>query len=63
MLGDELRKLREKQGISQTTLSKMTGIPQTSISDLERNVYIPKADICLILSEALNVDVRVWNCQ
>ncbi|MEO1815300.1 MAG: helix-turn-helix transcriptional regulator [Acetobacterium sp.] len=58
MLGAELKKLRLERNMSQVDLSKITGIPQTSISDLEQNKYIPKVTTCLALANALGVELR-----
>lgn len=58
MLGTELKKLRIERNMSQADLSKLTGIPQTSISDVENNRYIPKITTCLELANALGVDLK-----
>jgi len=58
MLGTELKKLRIERNMSQADLSKITGIPQTSISDVENNRYIPKITTCLELASALDVDLK-----
>ncbi|MBC3798469.1 helix-turn-helix transcriptional regulator [Acetobacterium tundrae] len=58
MLGTELKKLRIERNMSQADLSKLTGIPQTSISDVENNRYIPKITTCLELASALDVDLK-----
>ncbi|MDO9492843.1 helix-turn-helix transcriptional regulator [Acetobacterium sp.] len=58
MLGTELKKLRLERNMSQADLSKITGIPQTSISDVEQNKYIPKVTICLSLANALGVELK-----
>lgn len=59
MFGSELKKLRISRNMSQNDLSKSTGIPQTSISDLERDRYIPKVNVCLKLAKALDVDADI----
>lgn len=58
MLGTELKKLRLERNMSQADLSKITGIPQTSISDVEQNKYIPKVTTCLLLANALGVELK-----
>lgn len=40
-LGDKIRILRLTKGLSQKKLAELTGIPQTTISDFERNKYKP----------------------
>lgn len=57
MFGESIRQARLNRGMSQAQLSSETGIPQTSISDLERDKYIPKADVCLKLAKALDFEI------
>lgn len=49
------RQVIEQQNITQTELSKKTGITQSSISDWLNGKYSPKQDKIDILSRALNV--------
>lgn len=58
MLGSEIRRLRNSKNMSQADLSKATGIPQTSISEIELNKYIPKITTCVSLAKALEVDLQ-----
>jgi transcriptional regulator with XRE-family HTH domain len=37
-LGESLKSLREHAGLSQNALAKLTGVPQSVISDVERGV-------------------------
>ncbi|MGI5949848.1 transcriptional repressor LexA [Peptoniphilus sp.] len=48
-------KILEEKNISQTELSKLTGITQSSISDWKNGKYTPKQDKINILAKALNV--------
>lgn len=58
MFGEYIKEARIEKNLSQTDLSKMTGIPQTSISEMERNVYIPKVDVFIKLSKALEIPIE-----
>ena len=58
------RKVIEQQNITQTELSRLTGITQSSISDWLNGKYSPKQDKIDILSRALNVSpayLMGWN--
>lgn len=48
---------RKKQKITQTELSKMTGVPQATISRLETFATVPTLYIILKLSNALNMKI------
>ena len=52
---DRLKKLMEESKITQTELSKKTGIPQSSLSDWLREKYLPKQDKVDLLARALGV--------
>lgn len=55
--GSKLRELRKKQKMSQAYLSETSGIPQTTISDIERGKCIPNIDQVYKLSKALKVAI------
>ena len=57
MLGDLIKNKRIALNLSQSKLGEITNIPQTSISDIEKNKYIPKIDVCLKLAETLTISV------
>lgn len=48
-------KILNEKNITQTELSKLTGITQSSISDWARGKYLPRQDKVYILSKALKV--------
>ncbi|HBG7381142.1 TPA: helix-turn-helix transcriptional regulator [Clostridioides difficile] len=56
-IGYKLRYYRKNSMLSQSELSKMTGIAQTTISDLEKDKYMPKVDTLCKLAQALDVDI------
>lgn len=56
--GEKLRHYRQLKEMSQVDLSKITDIPQTTISDLERNKYSPNINVLIIVAQALGVTVQ-----
>lgn len=58
LLGDAMRILRVREGISQEELSERTGISRTYISMLERNQVAPSDDWMQRIKKALNWDAQ-----
>jgi transcriptional regulator with XRE-family HTH domain len=59
--GTRLRELRESKGIHQAELARRSGVPQTTISDLENNASKqPTWDKVQLLAKALGVDCRAF---
>lgn len=58
LLGDAMRMLRVREGISQQELSERTGISRTYISMLECNQVVPSDDWMRRIKDALG-----WNVQ
>lgn len=58
MIGDNLKKLRRLKNYSQIDLSKLSGVSQTTISDVENNLYTPNIKKIVALARTLNVDVN-----
>ena len=54
---EKLRNLRKVRGLSQSMLSKLTDIPQTTISDWETEKTSPDLKQLKILCDVLNVSV------
>ena len=52
-----LKVIRQKLGISQSDLEKMTGIDANAFSRYERGVVIPSVEVAQKVAEALNVSV------
>lgn len=52
---ERFNKILKEKKITQSELSKMTGITQSSISDWVRGKYIPRQDKVYVLSKALKV--------
>ena len=55
MLGDELRKARERAGLTQEKLGFEAGVHRTYVSMLERDVKSPTLDVLFRLCKALSV--------
>lgn len=58
-VGENIKNYRKRLGISQSQLSDLSGIPQTTISSLEnRENAVPNLVISLALANALKIDVN-----
>lgn len=49
-IGDRLKRIRKNSGLTQTDVSKATGINNKTLSGYENNVSTPDPDTCLILA-------------
>ncbi len=58
-LGEQVRRLREAQGLSQAQLARRMGTVQSVIARLEAGGVDPKLDTLERLSRALNADLVV----
>jgi transcriptional regulator with XRE-family HTH domain len=56
--GDNMRRLRESQGISQEAFAQKAGIHRTYVGNLERGKHSPTLETILLVARALNVPVR-----
>lgn len=54
-VGQNVRRCREKRGISQEELADASGLHRTYISGIERGVRNPTVHIVQILAQALHV--------
>lgn len=54
-IGVALREQRELAGLSQSALSKKTGIPQQTISAWESDTNLPSIDACIKLADFYSV--------
>jgi len=50
---------RKKQNITQSKLSAMTGIPQTTISRIETHISTPTLPILIKITNALNMQILI----
>jgi transcriptional regulator with XRE-family HTH domain len=55
MLGEELRKARQKLGLSQEALAEKSGLHRTYISLLERNIKSPTIDTLFRICKSLRI--------
>jgi transcriptional regulator with XRE-family HTH domain len=55
MMGDELRKLRERAEMTQEELSFMAGLSRPYVSQLERDLKSPTVDTLFRICDALEV--------
>jgi transcriptional regulator with XRE-family HTH domain len=54
-MGEELRKVRERVGVTQEQLSFCAGLSRPYISQLERNLKSPTVDMLFRICDALDV--------
>ena len=57
-LTNHLQKIRWDREWSQTTLSRRSGVPQSTITAIENNERIPSVVIALKLADALSLKVE-----
>jgi transcriptional regulator with XRE-family HTH domain len=55
MMGQELRKARQRAGLTQERLSFLAGLSRPYISQLERDLKSPTVDTLFRICDALNV--------
>lgn len=53
-LKNNLKKIRSKQGYSQSSLAELVGVSRNTISSIETGQYNPNAKLALILCIALD---------
>ena len=56
-LGNRMRSLRERKGVSQESFAGICGLHRTAVGLLERGKSIPRLDTLLIVAEHLGVTV------
>lgn len=58
-LGALIRDERKKQGLTQISLGKMTGVNQTTISMIEKGKPSVQLQTILVLLAALNLNIQI----
>lgn len=58
-LGERIKELREKRGLSQGDLAKATGLSQSTISQVEREEKDPSLSTLQKISDALSVHIAM----
>ena len=56
-LGERVRMIRKRKGITQTELAAAMHVAQSHMSKIEGNVNMPKAETILKIAKALDVPV------
>lgn len=56
-LGSKLKKMRKEKHLSQIKLSKLSKVPQTTISNIERDICSPTINTLKALSKALKINI------
>ena len=56
-LGSKLKQTRQKKNLSQIKLSKLSKVPQTTISNIERDICSPTINTLKALAKALKVEI------
>ena len=54
LLGDRVRELRQKRGLTQVDLAERLGVPQSRVSEIESGSRVPNLVTMLRLSIALD---------
>ena len=57
MFGKEIKNARIAAGVTQTEVSKATGIPQNTISWIELDKGIPSIQQCVLLADYFGISV------
>lgn len=61
--GENLRKLRKENGLTQQDLAKKAGVSQQLIGHYENGIRAPKLEKAILLAKALGMPVEVINGQ
>lgn len=56
-IGDQIRAVRERKGMSQEDLSFRSGLHRTEVSMLDRGIRIPRVDTLLQVAGGLGVEL------
>lgn len=57
-IGDTIRAIRQKKGMSQKEMAELLGIAHTTYSNYENNNRMPNIDILEKISDVLNVNIN-----
>lgn len=55
IFAERLKELRNEKGISQSELSRQTGIPRTTITFWENDLRVPSAEAVVIIAKYFGV--------
>lgn len=59
LLGERVRELRQKRGLTQVDLGERLDIPQSRVSEIEKGSRVPNLETILRLARALDCKVSV----
>lgn len=57
MIGENLKKIRKSRNLTQEDVAEMTGLPQSTISYIEKNDASPRVDTLLKLAKGIGIDL------
>lgn len=57
MIGENLKKIRKSRNLTQEKIAELTGLPQSTISNIEKNISSPKIDTLSKLAKGLGIEV------
>ena len=57
MYGNEIKKIRTERGITQTEVAKATGLPQNTISWIEKDKGIANIQQCVLLADYYGITI------
>ena len=57
-LGNRLKDLRAKRGLTQAELAVLAGVSRKTINTVENDVFVPSTMLALVLAEALGTRVE-----
>ena len=58
VLGNRLKDLRTRRGLTQAELAEQVGVSRKTINTVENGVFTPSATLALLLARALGVTVE-----
>lgn len=57
-LGNRLKEVRTKRGLTQTDLAALVGVSRKTINTVENSVFVPSTILSLTLAKALDTTVE-----
>lgn len=57
-VGENITRMREKKGISQTELAEAIGVSQSMINQIERGSKVPSIILANVIAKELDGDIR-----
>lgn len=57
MIGDKIKQLRRKKGVTQTELAKVLNVTPQAVSKWERNVAFPETQLLIPIADYFSVTI------